>query len=308
MIIAKDLGKTFLTKQSKVEALKDFTVEIKSGEVVALLGPNGAGKTTTVRLLSTIYRPTTGGAIVGGYDIITNPIDVRRTIGIAPEQPSLYPRLTARRNLQFYGDIYGYDKYKLSGRIEELLELFDLKEVIDRPVSSFSKGMRQKLSIAKALIHNPSILLLDEPWSGLSPHATKELRQLIKQLAEGNRTILISTHNLAQLELIVDRILIISKGSLILDSSPAELRTKFHVNPHLKLKIEGNKELKSIVDDLDYIVNVESLGNGEYELEIKSFENTPDLVKSLVTSSIRIHEVSEINPSLEELYLTLVSE
>lgn len=310
MIKTQELTKIFPTDTEDVLALDNLSIDIKKGSVVGLLGPNGAGKTTCVRLLATIYRPTSGNAEIGGYSIHQDPLKVRQIIGISPENPSLYDRLTGRRNLRFYGELYDVPKDELNDRIDVLAEEFDLDDAIDRPVGGYSRGMRQKVSIAKALLHSPDILFLDEPWAGLSPVAARDLRAQISHLQETEqRTILITTHNLAQTEKIADRIIIISHGKLIAQGSPQELRDKYNIQNHLRIKM---KETKIMAADLqshfDYIQEAELLDNGEIEITIDSFDHTPDVVEYLVSQKAKIFEVKEVIPSLEDLYLSLVEE
>lgn len=303
MIIAKQLTKEFVSKESKLLAVNELDLDIEKGTVVGLLGPNGAGKTTVIRLLSTIYRPTTGGAIVAGHDIIKDPLSVRQNIGISTETPTIYPKLTAMRNLQFFADLYGVSGIERDYIIEDLLEKFNLYEVKDKPVSAFSKGMTQKLSIIKATLHNPNVLMLDEPWSGLSPEATRDLRLFISKLATEDRTIIISTHNLVQAEMIVDKLIIINKGKKIVDSTPAALRKQYSVNPIIKMKLE-NFEM-DMVSNIDYVKEVSS-ENGYSAFFIDSFKHTPDLVEHIVNEKCRVHSVEEVIPSLEDIYLKLL--
>ncbi|MHA2251637.1 MAG: ABC transporter ATP-binding protein [Candidatus Kariarchaeaceae archaeon] len=310
MIKSDQLGKVFPSKDGDIHAVNDLTIDIPSGSIVGLLGPNGAGKTTTVRMLSTILRPTSGGAFVAEHDIIAEPLEVRRSIGISTEAPSLYGRLTARRNLQFYADLYDVPSEHQKNRIKELMNEFDLTDALDRRVETFSKGMKQKLSVAKALIHDPEVLMLDEPWAGLSPTATRELRLMIDELSkEHKRTILISTHNLAQAERLVDEIIIISEGKMIAKGTPDKLREKFMVQPHVMLRVEKDIDFNDMTSSLDFISSLELSDNPKVaEFLINSFNDTPDLINHLVQQGVRIHEVKEIIPSLEDVYINLVKE
>ena len=310
MIKTFQLGKVFSTNDSIVEAVDDLTIDIASGSIVGLLGPNGAGKTTTVRMLSTILRPSKGGAFVGNFDILQEPLKVRECIGLLTESPSLYGRLTAKRNLRFYADLYGIQKQERDDRIKELLRNFDLIDVIDHRVETFSKGMIQKLSICKALIHDPEILMMDEPWSGLSPIATKELREMIEGLSKDHkRTILISTHNLAQAERLVDEILIISKGKLIASGTPADLRKKFMVKPMISITTENKENFNDLLSSVEFASNIDIKPSGNVaDITINSFQKTPDLINHLVNQGVRIHGVQEKIPSLEEIYIKLVKE
>lgn len=312
MIKTTHLGKTFISEDRSVEALIDLNIDIPSGSIIGLIGPNGAGKTTTVRVLSTIYQPTTGGAIVAGYDILGEPLKVRQNVGVSTEMPSLYPRLSARRNLQFYADLYGMDKDKIerNKRMTELLKQFDLFDAQDRNTGTFSKGMKQKLSVCTALVHDPPVLIMDEPWSGLSPTAAKELREIIENLSkDDDRTILITTHNLAQAEKIVDKLLIINKGHLIENATPTELRSKYMMHYNVKIKFEKEPNLNGMADKLGYLYDIKLVENKIYSFEIDTFDNTPNLIDYVIKNDgNRIHSIEEVIPSLEEIYVNLVEE
>lgn len=312
-IIARNLGKTFRTEDGGiVQAMDGLDVSIPKGSIVGLLGPNGAGKTTTIRMLSTIYRPTTGGAMVNGYDIITESLDVRKSIGVALENHALYTRLSAERNLRFYADLYDVPKEVQEEKIESLLREFDLYDAKDRAVGTFSKGMTQKLSISKALIHDPDVLMLDEPWSGLSPTASKELREKIAYLAtDHKRTILISTHNLAQVEKIVDRFIFISKGRLVLDAQKDELLKKYNVKSTLSIRTKTEMketQLSDLKGSHELIEDIAKIGPSSAEFQISDIDHTPELVRLLVRENYDIMEVREVQPSLEEIYFNLVEE
>ncbi|MHA2089464.1 MAG: ATP-binding cassette domain-containing protein [Candidatus Kariarchaeaceae archaeon] len=309
MIKTFQLGKVFKSNSEDILAVNSLSFDIPKGSIVGLLGPNGAGKTTTVRMLATILRPTAGGAIVAGYDILQDPLLVRKNIGISSELPSLYGRLTAKRNLRFYADLYGVPRERRDERIAELLNEFDLSDAIDRKVETYSKGMKQKLSVAKALLHDPEVLMLDEPWAGLSPTATRELRGMIENLSiEHRRTILISTHNLAQAERLADDIIIISHGKLIASGTPAELRRKYMIQPHVQVRVETKFDFENVVSTLDFVTGVEESSENIAEFSISSFAETPDLIHHLVQQGIRIHDVRELIPSLEDVYIDLVKE
>lgn len=307
MIIAKELSKIFETKDKRVVAVDEIDLHIEKGRVVGLLGPNGAGKTTTIRMLSTVYRPTSGGAVVAGHDILDDPLAVRQSIGMSTETPTLYPKLTAKRNMQYFADLYGVNKSQRDFIIDGLLKKFNLIDVKDQNVSTFSKGMKQKLSLVKALLHDPEILMLDEPWSGLSPEATRDLRKLIADLADDKRTILISTHNLAQAELVVDQLIIINKGKIIIDTTPDKLRKKFAVKPIVRMRLDTYEGLEDKLSSVDYVENIEK-SNNHVNFHINSFENTPDLISHLVSEKVRIHTVREEVPSLEDIYLQLIDQ
>jgi ABC-type multidrug transport system ATPase subunit len=195
-------------------AVDDVSLDIEKGTVYGLLGPNGAGKTTIVRVLSTIVRPTSGKAVVNGFDVQTDPGEVRKSVGVLPEDTGLYDRLNAQETLRFYGGMQGVTGERLEKRIEELLRLLDLYERRNDRVAVYSRGMRQKLALARALIHDPPILLLDEPTLGLDVMSTLAIRDYAKKAAGEGKTVLLNTNNMYEAQLLCDRLTIISKGSV----------------------------------------------------------------------------------------------
>ncbi len=192
--------------------VNDFSLEIMSGGVYGLLGPNGAGKTTIVRMLSTIVKPTSGSASVNGFDVLTQPKEVRESIGALPEDTGLYDRLNPVETLRFYGGMQGLSGEKLEARIDELLHLLELDERRKDRVATFSRGMRQKLALARALIHDPPILLLDEPTLGLDVMSTRAIRDYTKDMARRGKTVLLNTNNMYEAQLLCDSLTIISNG------------------------------------------------------------------------------------------------
>lgn len=304
MIRTENLSKIYSSKQKHVLALDELSISVNKGDVVGLLGPNGAGKSTTIKLLSTMLQPSGGTAVVNGYDIRDYPLEVRKSIGIALENPGFYERLSALENLDFIGRLYEIPKEDRIDRIHRLIHEFNLSDVLDRPVGTFSKGMKQKLLLIKVLLHDPSILLLDEPWAGLSPFAQRELRELIKTaVADGSKTVLISSHNLANVEKLADRLFIINRGKLIEAGTPSDLRAKYLVNPLIEFKLQ--KELPPSISLPDFVV--ESSIRGKFvHITVDSFEKTPLLIESLVQQGVQIHEVRELIPSLEDIYMDIV--
>jgi len=192
--------------------VNDFSLEIMRGGVYGLLGPNGAGKTTIVRMLSTIIKPTSGSASVDGFDLLTQPKEVRTSVGVLPEDTGLYDRLNPVETLRFYGGMQGLRGERLEARIDELLRLLELSERRKDRVATFSRGMRQKLALARALIHDPPILLLDEPTLGLDVMSTRAIRDYTKDMARRGKTVLLNTNNMYEAQLLCDSLTIISNG------------------------------------------------------------------------------------------------
>jgi len=227
-------------------AVDHLSFEVREGEVFGLLGPNGAGKTTTIRMLACLISPSEGSAKVCGYDISRDSIKVRQIVGILTENPSLYERLTAYENMDFFAEAYGLsDVQEKQNRIRELLEFFKLWDRRNDKVAAFSKGMKQKLSIARALVHGPHVLFLDEPTSGLDPESAKVIRDLIERLSRREkRTILLCTHRLEDAEKLCNRVMIINRGKGVIAGTPDELRERIACQPALQVTL---KELNQMI-------------------------------------------------------------
>jgi ABC-2 type transport system ATP-binding protein len=220
MIVAEQLGKRF----DDFQAVRNVNLNVREGELLALLGPNGAGKTTTVRMLSAILRPTSGRASIMGYDVVAEADQVRRTIGLLTEQPGLYPRMSGLEYLVFYGRLYGLDDEVTVKRSHELFTRFAMDGAAERRLGTYSKGMRQKVGMIRAMLHEPAVLLLDEPTSAMDPHSAKIVRDAIGQLRRDRRSIIVCTHNLAEAEAIADRIAIINQGVIVAQGTVPELK------------------------------------------------------------------------------------
>lgn len=220
MIVTHNLSKMF----DDFLAVDGISLEINAGEVLALLGPNGAGKTTTIRMLTSVLRPTKGWAQVAGYDVVKNPAEVRASVGVLTEQHGLYGRMPADDYLDFFGQIYGMEPDIRKARVDQLLAKFGLDEGRHRKIAEYSKGMRQKLALARALLHDPPVLLLDEPTSAMDPESARLVRDSITALRSDKRTIVICTHNLAEAEELSDQIAIIRRGKIIAKGTPSTLK------------------------------------------------------------------------------------
>jgi sodium transport system ATP-binding protein len=220
MIEAHGLKKFF----GKVQALKDVSFVAPDGKVTGLLGPNGAGKSTTLRILYTVLNPDAGTAVIDGADIRSNSMDVRRKIGVLPHSAGLYPNLSARENIAYYGRLLGMQDDVLQQRIDELAGLLELEDVIDRRAKGFSQGQRTKVALARALVHKPRNLLLDEPTNGLDVMATRALRELILKLKDEGICILFSSHIMQEVAALCDEIVIIGSGRVVAAGTPEALR------------------------------------------------------------------------------------
>jgi ABC-2 type transport system ATP-binding protein len=205
-------------------AVDDVSFQVQAGEIFGFLGPNGAGKTTTIKMIVGLLRPTTGLVRVAGFDVVAQPVQAKAACGYVPDEPNLYAKLTGRELLRFVGDLYGLDKAQAAHRSEELLRLFGLSEAADDTTDSYSHGMQQKTSLAAALVHDPKVLILDEPTVGLDPKSARLIKDLLRQIADRGAAIMLSTHILEIAQNMCDRIGIINQGKLIAVGTMDQLR------------------------------------------------------------------------------------
>ncbi len=288
-------------------AVDRITLSVASGQVLALLGPNGAGKTTTVRMLAAILRPTAGRARVAGYDTVLDPIHVRRHIGILTEQPGLYLRMRGGEYLHFFGNIYGLDAATCEQRARSLLQQFAMPEAWDRRMGEFSKGMRQKIALARALLHEPPVLLLDEPTSAMDPYSAKLVRDAILSLRNARRTILLCTHNLTEAETLADHIAIIRRGQVMAMGTAAELKQRLLGPPTMELRLNG--PLDGVLPIVARFAHLLDHGVDWLRYETDTPESTnPSLLRSLTEANIPIVTLSKVPRSLEAVYLRVVEE
>ncbi|MDG6223332.1 MAG: ABC transporter ATP-binding protein [Candidatus Bathyarchaeota archaeon] len=294
-------------------AVNHLNFSIGEGEVFGLLGPNGAGKTTTIRMLAGLISSSEGSAKVKGYVINNDSLKVRETVGILTENPSLYEKLTAYENLDFFAQAYGLTEIvQKTQRIQELLEFFGLWERRNDKVATFSKGMKQKLALARALVHKPSIIFLDEPTSGLDPESSKEVRDLIAKLSYHEKsTILLCTHHLEDAEKLCSRVMIINKGTSVIVGTPDELRNKISGIPTVEVILETIspklvKATKKVNDVKQVTVDEESC---KLTITMENAQSgTPKIVKNLVEAEGLILGVKVVRASLEDVYLKLIKE
>ncbi|MEM2218318.1 MAG: ABC transporter ATP-binding protein, partial [Thermofilaceae archaeon] len=245
-ILVEDISKIFYTreggllfrgKKRVVEALKSISFEVRRSEVFGLLGPNGAGKTTTIKILSTLLLPDSGEAWVNGYHIVNEANKVRESIGVSLySDRGFYWKLSGRENLMYFARLYHLERGYAKSRIDYLLKLLDLEADADRLVEEYSTGMKSKLNVARALLQDPPVLFLDEPTIGLDPTAARKVREVIMELRKEGKTILLTTHNMYEAELLCDRVAIISKGRIIAIGTPSELKSK--VSEHKVIEVE----------------------------------------------------------------------
>ncbi len=304
MIITQDLSKQF----GNLWAVDGVNLRVMPGEVLALLGPNGAGKTTTVRMLTSILKPTRGEAKVAGFDVITEPEKVRASVGVLTEQHGLYGRMKALEYLEFFGQIYNMDINLRRARAAQLLDDFGLTRDAARRIGDFSKGMRQKLALARAMLHDPPVLLLDEPTSAMDPESARLVRDSICELRSGKRAIIICTHNLAEAEELADHIAIIRNGKIIASGSISEIKASTHGPLEYEVKFAfplNGQDLASVLPE-----GVEMTGKGETWIRVKTdnpAKSNPLLLRQLLALNYPVVGMREVTRSLEEVYLQAIN-
>ena len=286
-------------------AVENLTLHVERGEVFAFLGPNGAGKTTTVRMLAALIGPTAGRAWVNGHQLGVDNMDIRRSVGILTEAPGLYERLDAVQNLTLYAKLYEVED--VARQVTKYLRFLGLWERRDEPVGGFSKGMKQKLAIARALLHEPPLLFLDEPTAALDPEAARTVRDFIGQVKGAGRTIFLCTHNLDEADRLADRIGII-KQKLIQVDSPANLRRSLYgrrVVVHLAAVTEA---VRAAVSDLSFVKEMQQVDNTlVISLDDPEAQN-PIMIERVVAAGGAIRFVNELRHSLEDIYFTLIQD
>lgn len=308
IIQIKNLTRRF----QEVTAVNGLTLSVRAGEIFGFLGHNGAGKTTTVRLLNGVLESHAGSALVLGLDPISDGPALRARTGVLTESASLDGRLTARDNLQIYADLFGVPRTVSPSRVEELLAFFNLSDHAGAKVSTFSTGMRQRLAIARTLLHDPEILFLDEPTSGLDPVAAHQTNELIASLVrDQGRTVFLCTHNLVEAQKICDRVAVLEHGHLMALGTPAELASQYIRS--LNVDIEpAPEQLESALEVLSgagsLVRGLPRPANGLITLSAAGRDAIPDLLTLLVRNGIRIFRIAAHEPSLEEVYFALHGE
>lgn len=299
MIHAENLSKRF----DDLRAVEGLSLNIDSGEVFGFLGPNGAGKTTTVRMLTSLIAPSSGTAVVAGHRLGREDQEIRRRVGILTEAPGLYERLSAERNLRIYASLY--EVADVDGQIERYLRMLGLWERRNDLAGTFSKGMKQKLAIARALLHEPQVLFLDEPTAGLDPEAAKLVRDFVADLRHRGRTIFICTHNLDEAERLCDRIAVFNKQLRVVDT-PSGLRKKLYGRQVVFHLAESPEPYKPLLEPLTFVKRMEIVDNKLVLALDEPERQNPELIRRLVEAGAQIQFVGEIRHSLEDIYLQLV--
>ncbi len=303
MIDATQLDKTF----GAFKAVRDISLHVAEGEVVALLGPNGAGKTTTVRMLGAILKPTSGTARIAGYDVVDQARQVRHIVGLLTEFPGLYHRMRSLEYLAFFGALQGMSAASCQRRSVQLLQQFGLWETRDKRLDSYSKGMKQKIALIRALIHDPPVLFLDEPTTAMDPHSARTVRDALAELRAARRTILLTTHNLVEAETLADRIVVIHGGTVIAEGTRAQLSRQLLGDPIWELRLGAPAEyLEALIVDL---ASIEASGEDWVQYRCADARNiNPRIVERVAARGLPLVALSELPRSLEDVYLSIVAD
>ena len=303
MIQTQELSKKF----NDFWAVDGVTLSVKPGQILALLGQNGAGKTTTVRMLTALLAPTRGSACVAGYDVVLQGREVRASVGVLTEQHGLYMRMTGSEYLDFFGQVYRLNIGTRKSRSDYLLEYFGLAQASSRRIGEYSKGMRQKLALARALMHEPPVLLLDEPTSAMDPESARLVRDEIARLRSSQRTIVICTHNLAEAEALSDIIAIIYKGRILMIGTLEELKQKILGMPEYEAKFSSPWNVNSL--DIPRGVVITRRNELSYRFSIENpQESNSILLQQLSFLHAPLMAFQEIPRSLEEVYLKVMAD
>lgn len=306
---ADHLVKVFQDKKKReIRAVDDISFKISAGEIFGFLGPNGAGKTTTIRLLAGLYRPTAGKATVLGQDITAVGDRIRKDIGFLTENHGNYENLTVYENLRFFGGFY--DISDIEGRVKRVLEEFDLSDRNDQRVGKLSKGLKQRLALARVLLHEPKVLFFDEPTSGLDPQAAADVRTLITRLRTRERTIFINSHNLEEVQKLCDRVAIINAGKIVQMGTAAQLDKDLFGAQELSIQVKDAlpPNLVAELQGLEFVKNVQA-NHTRLTVRLQDIDaNAPDVIECLTKGGARILEVQRNRHSLEEIYLALMAD
>lgn len=296
-------------------AVDNISFAVEKGEIVGFLGPNGAGKTTTMRILTCFMPPSEGSAEVAGFDVMKQPLEVKKRIGYLPESPPLYPEMEVVEYLEFVGRLKGIPSAEINARVAEVAEKCAVADVKTKLIGKLSKGYRQRVGLAQAIIHNPDVLILDEPTSGLDPHQRKETLDLIRGLA-GEHTIVLSTHILPEVEQVCERVIIISHGKVVAMDTMESLNSRLRGAETVSVEVEprsGTLELHAVQSRLESVAGVSRVTSkthhqNRYGFEVESLEGKSvraDLARAVVEANWNLTELRPIGLSLEEIFIQL---
>ena len=298
MIKIDSLSKSF----GKIKALNDLNLEIGRGELMGIIGPNGAGKTTAIRIICCILRPDSGDILVDGHSILKDQIKIKSMIGYLPEEPNLYERFKARDLLRYFAELYGVPRQEIDGRVDDLLELVEMSSRAEDQINTFSKGLRQRIGIARALIHDPQILILDEPTMGLDPATSHNIREFIRKL-KGEKTIILCTHYMDEADFLCDRVALLSQGNIKDVGTPDYLKSKIH--GHIILQIKVDHPQKTDEEQLKAFDSVEKIvtQGSQYQISIRNREDISSIIEIFGS---RVQSVNTKEPNLEDVFIHLM--
>jgi len=287
-------------------SVNNISFDVKKGEVFGFLGANGAGKTTTIRMLCGILNPTSGDAVVGGYNIVTEPNKVKTRIGYMSQRFSLYNDLTVEQNINFFGGVYGLENHVFEERKKWVLSMADLLGKENLLTNSLPGGIKQRLALGTAVIHNPEIVFLDEPTSGVDPISRRNFWELINNLSSEGTTIFVTTHYLEEAEF-CNNILLINSGEIIAHGNPAELKSNYIKHKILELECDEPVKAMSILHKQSFIGEVSIFGNNIH-VNVNDVTSSAEKIKSLLQDvhSIQVTRIDEITPTLEDVFINLV--
>jgi ABC-2 type transport system ATP-binding protein len=288
-------------------AVENLTFQAEKGEILGFLGPNGAGKTTTMRILCGYMPPTSGRAQVAGFDVVDQSLEVRKRVGYLPETVPLYPDMSVFDYLKFMADLRHLPDAE--ERVDDVLETVHMVDRADGYISNLSKGMRQRVGLAQALIHSPEVLILDEPTIGLDPAQIRDVRNLIRKIGK-ERTILLSTHILSEAQQICDRVLIINKGRIVVEDTPEQLQARLTGAQRVSLKVRGDLDgLEQVVAGVPGVIRIQDGADGGFEFETAPGQDArPAVARALVAAGYDLLELRPVGLSLEEIFLELTRE
>jgi ABC-2 type transport system ATP-binding protein len=303
MIRAIDLTKDFGQRR----AIDNLTFDAQKGEILGFLGPNGAGKTTTMRILTGFIPPTSGQAEVGGFDVVEHSLEVRRLVGYLPETVPLYPDMTIYDYLKFMADLHRVPK--VEERVDEILELVHLEDRSEGYIGKLSKGMRQRVGLAQALIHKPEVLILDEPTIGLDPAQIIDVRNLIREIGK-DRTVLLSTHILSEAQQVCNRVLIINRGKIVAEDTPEHLRSRLAGGQKVLVTVRGEPD--DVIPVIQAVAGVSAVaarpdGSLEFDME-PGADRRSEVARSIIQSGFDLLELRAAGLTLEEIFLQLTRE
>jgi len=298
-IIVKELTKIY----GDQKAVNAISFEIKENEIVGFLGPNGAGKSTTMKITTTYIAPSSGSVIINGFNVEEHPLEVRKSIGYLPEHNPLYLDMYVHEYLHFSGKFYGLNKTALKKRTAEVIEMCQLTIEQNKQIGQLSKGYRQRVGLAQALLHDPSILILDEPTTGLDPNQIVEVRELIKSVSKG-KTVLFSTHIMQEVQAVCDRAIVINKGQIVADGSIIELQKN---NQQQVIEVEfASKVPDSLLKSFNGVTTIKNMGGNRFQLTVSNTEDVrPEFMHFVTEHALNLIGISQVQRSMEDVFATL---